>query len=123
MSRILIVDDDDAVRATLALMVTSLGHTCVPVSNVIDGVAAVEAGAVDLALLDMHMPGLDGLEAIKEIVHVEPRIPIIAMSGGSLSTSSDDYSILAIKFGAALFLQKPLTRAQLSEAFATVLPG
>ena len=80
MPRILIVDDDGAVRSTVALMVESLGHECVAVRSTADAIAAAEEGALDLALIDMLMPDLDGLEAVKAIVHIEPRIPIIAMS-------------------------------------------
>ena len=123
MARILIVDDDDAVRVTVALMVKSLGHECVAVPNTVDAIATAEAASFDLALIDMLMPGLDGLEAVKAIAHMEPRIPIIAMSGGSGSVSSADFAVLAVKMGAAIFIQKPFTRAQLAAAFATVLPG
>ena len=123
MPRILIVDDDDAVRAAVTLMIKSLGHECVAVRSTAEAIAAAEDGALDLALIDMLMPDLDGLEAVKAIVHIEPRIPIIAMSGGSASVSSGDYAVLAVKMGAAMFVQKPFTRAQLAEAFAKVLPG
>jgi hypothetical protein len=47
-----------------------------------DGIAAAENGTIDVALIDMNMPGLDGLEAVKAIARIEPRIPVIGMSGG-----------------------------------------
>ncbi len=78
-------------------------------SNTIDGIATAESGAIDVALIDMNMPGLDGLEAVKAIARIEPRIPVIGMSGGSTTTSAEDYAILAVNFGAALFLPKPFS--------------
>ena len=114
MSKILVIDDDDAVCAALAAMLGKLGHEAVLASNTMDGIAAAESGAVDVALIDMNMPGLDGLEAVKAIARLEPRIPIIGMSGGSITTSAEDYAVLAVNFGAALFLpavrRKPARR-------------
>lgn len=121
MPKILVIDDDDAVCAALAAMLAKLGHSSVLASNTIDGIAAAEDGTVDLALIDMNMPGLDGLEAVKAIVRIEPPIPVIGMSGGSTSTSAGDYAILALNFGAALFLPKPFSGDELQRAITTAL--
>ena len=121
MPKILIVDDDDAVLLTLSLMIEALGHEVVAVSNTMDATEVAETTAIHLALIDMNMPGLDGLETIKVLTHMERRIPIIGMSGGSPTTSLDDYAILSVRLGAAMFLPKPFTRAQLGEAIATIL--
>jgi DNA-binding NtrC family response regulator len=121
LPKILVIDDDDAVCAALAAMLAKLGHSSVLASNTIDGIAAAEDGTVDLALIDMNMPGLDGLEAVKAIVRIEPPIPVIGMSGGSTSTSAGDYAILALNFGAALFLPKPFSGDELQRAITTAL--
>jgi two-component system response regulator AtoC len=118
---ILVIDDDDAACAALAAMLAKLGHESVLASNTIDGIAAAEAGTIDVALIDMNMPGLDGLEAVKAIARIEPPIPVIGMSGGSTTTSADDYAVLAVNFGAALFLGKPFSGEQLQRAITTVL--
>ena len=68
----------------------------------------------------MNMPGLDGLEAVKVIARIEPRIPVIGMSGGSTTTSAEDYAVLAVNFGAALFLPKPFDGNDLQGAIAAV---
>jgi len=120
LSKILVIDDDDAVRAALAAMLGKFGHEAVLASNTIDGIAAAESGAIDVALIDMNMPGLDGLEAVKAIARLEPRIPIIGMSGGSTTTSAEDYAVLAVNFGAALFLPKPFDGNVLQGAIAAV---
>lgn len=118
MSTILVIDDDVAVRTALAVMLGKLGHTAVLASNTIDGIEIAEGGQIDVALIDMNMPGLDGLEAVKAIVRIEPKIPIVAMSGGSINTSVDDYEVLALNFGAALFLPKPFDGTALQKAIA-----
>jgi len=121
LSRILVIDDDGAVCAVVAALLGKLGHEAVLASNTIDGIANAEGGAIDVALIDMNMPGLDGLEAVKAIARIEPSIPVIGMSGGSTTTSADDYAVLAVNFGAALFLPKPFSSEQLQHAIATVL--
>lgn len=121
MAKILLVDDDDAVRLTLSLMIEALGHEVVAVSNTIDAMGAAETAMVDLAFVDMNMPGLDGLEAVKALTHMERRFPIIGMSGGSPATSLEDYAVLSVRIGAAIFLPKPFTRDRLSEAIVEVL--
>ena len=120
LAKILVVDDDVAVCSAVAAMLRKLGHEVVLSSNTIDGIATAENGTIDVALIDMNMPGLDGLEAVKAIARIEPRIPVIGMSGGSATTSAEDYAILAVNFGAALFLPKPFSGNDLQGAIAAV---
>lgn len=121
MSRILVIDDDGAVCAAVAALLGKLGHEAVLASNTIDGIAIADGGAIDVALIDMNIPGLDGLEAVKAIARIEPPIPVIGMSDGSTTTSADDYAVLAVNFGAALFLPKPFSGEQLQRAITTVM--
>src|SRR5262245_20997631 len=114
MSTILVVDDDDAIRSAADRVILNLGHECVSISNALDAIAAAEARAVSLALVDMHMPGLDGLEVIKTFVRLRPPVPVIGMSGGSPLTAVSEYEVLALKLGAEKFLPKPFSVAQLS---------
>jgi CheY-like chemotaxis protein len=104
VSKILVIDDDGTVRAVLGALLGKFGHQAILASNTLDGIAAAESGSIDAVLIDMNMPGLDGLEAVKAIAHLEPRIPIIGMSAGSATTSVEDYAVLAANLGAALFL-------------------
>ena len=120
VSKILVIDDDGTVRAVLAALLGKFGYEAVLASNTIDGIAAAESGSIDVALIDMNMPGLDGLEAVKAISNLETRIPIIGMSAGSATTSAEDYAVLAANLGAALFLPKPFDGANLQAAIKTV---
>jgi CheY-like chemotaxis protein len=121
MSKILVVDDDDAIRLAIERVILSLGHECVLASNAIEGIAAAESGPLALALVDMHMPGLDGLEVLKTLVRLSPRVPVIGMSGGSPFTAVTEYEVLALGLGAEKFLSKPFSVSQLSLAITGVL--
>jgi DNA-binding response OmpR family regulator len=121
MSRILVVDDDDAIRFAIERVIQSLGHECLLARDALEGIAAAEAGPLALALVDMHMPGLDGLEVLKTLVRLSPRVPVIGMSGGSALTSATEYEVLALQLGAETFLRKPFSVAQLSLVVTSVL--
>jgi DNA-binding NtrC family response regulator len=116
--RILIIDDDALVRQSLSAILTTLGHEIITAGTAMDGIDRAESTPVDVALVDMKMPGLDGLEAVKAIVRMEPAIPVIGMSGGSLNPDID-YAVLATKLGAKSFLRKPFTRAELVGAIGS----
>jgi CheY-like chemotaxis protein len=120
VSKILVIDDDGTVRAVLGALLGKFGHQAILASNTLDGIAAAESGSIDAVLIDMNMPGLDGLEAVKAIAHLEPRIPIIGMSAGSATTSVEDYAVLAANLGAARFLPKPFDGTDLQGAITAV---
>jgi two-component system alkaline phosphatase synthesis response regulator PhoP len=121
MSTILVVDDDDAILRAIEQVILSLGHNCILASNALEGIAAAESTALALALVDMHMPGLDGLEVLKSLGRLSPRVPVIGMSGGSPLTSAEAYEVLALRLGAEKFLSKPFSVSQLSSAITGVL--
>jgi CheY-like chemotaxis protein len=121
MSRILVVDDDDAIRIALEHVIQGLGHECVLAGDAVEGIAVAESLPLALALVDMHMPGLDGLEVLKTLVRLNPRVPVIGMSGGSPSTAPSEYEVLALRLGAERFLAKPFSVSQLSLAITAVL--
>lgn len=121
MSKILVVDYDDAIRFAMERVILNLGHDCVLVGSGLDAIAAAESRAFSLAVVDMHMPGLDGLEVIKTFVRLSPPVPVIGMSGGSRLTAATEYEVLALRLGAERFLAKPFSVAQLSLAITSVL--
>ena len=83
MPRILIAEDDPAVRRFVARALSHRGHEVVAV---VDGVAALEAlseGAYDLLLTDIVMPGIDGIALALKAARDHPGMPILMMSGFS----------------------------------------
>jgi CheY-like chemotaxis protein len=116
--RILVIDDDDGLRKSMGMVLESLGHECVLASNVVEAIARAEEERFDVAMTDMNMPGLDGLEAVKALRNIKPPLGIVAMSGGSIRSSAEDYSVLALNMGAGVFLPKPFKRADVAQALA-----
>jgi two-component system, NtrC family, response regulator AtoC len=115
MQRVLVIDDDEMVRGTLSLTLRAGGYSCTTASNTLTGIALAEAERFDIALIDINMPGLDGLEAVKAIAHITPRVAIVAMSGRP-GRNGQDYAVLAISMGAHAFMQKPFKRQHLLAA-------
>ena len=104
--RVLIVDDEKSVREMLRKVLEYENYEPVEAG---DGPAALEAlagGGFDAMLLDIRMPGMDGMEVLKKVVGDHPGVPVIMISGhGTISTAVE-----ATKLGAFDFFEKPLDR-------------
>ena len=119
MARILIVDDDIAVQATLRLLLERAGHCVVVAGDGRRALAIFEAEEFDLLFLDIFMPGMDGLETMRLVHQQRPLIPIIVISGNPLTIDSGpDFLTMATKLGAVRSLQKPFKPAALLAAVA-----
>jgi len=126
MARIEVIDDDQAIRATIKLLLEREGHEVVLAQDGRQGLEQFQSGQFDLLIVDIFMPGMDGLETIRNIHHMQPDIPIIVISGYAFRTALEsvpDFLDMAIKFGAASSLQKPFRPPQLLSAVATCLQG
>jgi CheY-like chemotaxis protein len=88
------------------------------------GLVIFEAGNFDLLLLDIFMPGMDGLETMRLIHAQQPLIPIIVISGRPITpdpAAGPDFLAMATKLGAISSLQKPFKPAALLAAVAGCL--
>ena len=83
MPRILVVDDEEAVRTLFELILRRDGHHVELAENGQAGVDAVSDTPFDLAFVDLLMPGKDGMRTIAEIRRIAPLLPVVAMSGMS----------------------------------------
>lgn len=123
MSRILIVEDSEAMRETFVSVLGAAGYETMVAA---DGLAALDilgrGEAFDAVLTDIIMPGMDGIETIMEIQALRPGLPIVAVSGGSARTDKAKGLETARALGAAATLEKPFTALQLLKAVASVLP-
>lgn len=116
MAKILIVDDDGAVQATIRLLLERAGHSVVVAGDGSKGLALFEAEDFDLLLLDIFMPGMDGLETMRLMHRQRPLTPIIAISGKPVTWdpgSGPNFLAMATKLGAVTSLQKPFRPAAL----------
>jgi CheY-like chemotaxis protein len=123
MARILVVDDDQGVRAAICVVLQSGGFEVVAVGDGSAGRKALETAAFDAAIVDIFMPEMDGLEAIRTFHQTRPDMPIIAVSGAmGLFAFSDspepppDYLSMATKLGAVIAVQKPFQPRELLAA-------
>jgi len=119
LARILIVDDDTAVQATVRLLLERAGHHVVTAGDGRKGLALIESGDFDLLFLDIFMPGMDGFETMRMVRQLRPLIPIIVISGKPVSPepgSAPDFLTMATKLGAISSLQKPFKPAALLTA-------
>jgi two-component system nitrogen regulation response regulator NtrX len=102
-ARILIVDDQRAVREELAYALGYDGYRTVEAGDGPAAIAAAEAGDIALVLLDVKLPGMDGLEVLNVLRERWPGIPVVMISGhGDVETA-----VIAVRRGAYDFLPKP----------------
>ena len=103
--KILVIDDEKSILESLAGILSDEGFTPVCVDSAEKGLARLKSEVVDLVLLDIWMPGLDGIEALKQIKADYPELQVIMISGhGTIETA-----VQATKIGAFDFIEKPLS--------------
>ena len=101
--KIVIIDDEEMIRESLAGIMEDEGFTPLTVADGEAGLALLQEEAVDLVLLDIWMPGMDGMEVLPKIKEMWPDLPVIMISGhGNIETA-----VQATKMGAFDFIEKP----------------
>src|SRR3989449_4271242 len=102
-SRILVIDDEAAIRDSLRMTLEYEGYEFVGAATGQEGLALAEREGPDLVLLDVKMPGMDGLEVLDRLRNMNETLPIVVISGhGTISTAVE-----ATKKGAFDFIEKP----------------
>lgn len=116
MTRVLVIDDDPAVRDAMMFLLRTHGYEAVAAADGAQGLAALAGAPVDLAIIDRFMPNMDGVAAIHAIRAIMPDLPIIAVSGAAF----DDAMPLG---GGIRCLPKPFRPGKLLAAIAEMLDG
>ena len=102
---ILIVDDEPSILQSLSGLLSDEGFDVLTASNGYEALKVIDSESPDLVLLDIWMPGIDGIETLKEIKKDNPFIPVIIITGhGTIETA-----VKATKLGAFDLLEKPLS--------------
>jgi len=115
--RILIVDDELVVRDSLGKWFTSEGYTARPAGSGREALEVLGQASFDLALLDIKMPGMDGIELQARLKEADPDLSVIIMTGyGSVDTA-----VQALKRGAYDYITKPVDPDELSHLVANAL--
>lgn len=117
---ILIIDDDQSLRDSLRRTLRREGYTVVEAAEGGEGLKVLKSHPVDVVLVDLFMPGKEGLETIAELRRSHPGIKIIAMSGGGEKGHMDVLKAAKL-MGARRTLAKPFSREDLIEALDDLL--
>lgn len=112
--RLLLVDDDERLRERLARALAERGLEVRTARDGALGLTVAEQFRPELAVVDLRMPGMGGLELIRDLVRCCPGIEVIVLTGyGSIATAVD-----AVRLGARGYLTKPADADEVLAAFA-----
>jgi two-component system, NtrC family, nitrogen regulation response regulator NtrX len=103
--RILVIDDEAAIRDSLRMILEYEHYEFVGAASGPDGLAAIKRDPPHLVVLDIKMPGMNGLETLAEIRKVDEAIPVAMISGHGTITDA----MQATRLGAYDFIEKPFT--------------
>ncbi|MBD9481564.1 SpoIIE family protein phosphatase [Pseudomonas sp. PDM14] len=103
-AKLLIIDDDEVVRASLAAYLDDSGFSVLQASNGLQGLEIFEQERPDLVICDLRMPQVDGLELIRRLNVLDTQVPVVVVSGAGVMNDA----VEALRLGAADYLIKPL---------------
>src|ERR1044072_2864603 len=119
MADILVVDDDQSIATAFEHFLRFEGHECRLARNAADAVRMIGGRQPTLLMMHIRMPGVDGLQALRDIRSRFPGVYVVMMTGYGTSQTSID----AIREGAYDYLTKPLDLERLREVIAKALPA
>ncbi len=106
---VLIIDDEEEIRESIELLLTSEGLTVDTASNGEEGLRKIEENHYDVALLDLMLPGKSGMEIQKDIKRIDPTLPVVIITAmGAIETA-----VMAIKEGSFDYVTKPWNNEKL----------
>ena len=103
MFHVLVIDDDEQMQFFLSEALRRQGYAVTLKKTAEEGLQALKTDSADLILLDIRLPGMSGLEAVEEILKIDPRVPVIIMTAHGTRDSAID----AIRRGAYDYFTKP----------------
>ncbi len=116
---VLVVEDDDDLRGVLATALSRTGHTVLQARDGAEALAAIEGDHVDLVVLDLGMPNVNGFEVLERLRATGggTSVPVVVVSGGDRSTAEPR----ALRLGANVYLTKPVEATALTEEVTRLL--
>ena len=119
MTKILVIDDDARDRGLLVAVLEEKGYEVISVDNGGVGLTLCHERTPDAVVLDLHMPGIDGLTLLRQIRILHPTLPVVVFSGHS----PQEVEEAMLKEGATAFIQKAFSLDLLGSALREVLPA
>ena len=117
--RVLVVDDDEDVRDTLARALEDEGYGAASAATGPEALELVRREVPDVVLLDLKLPGMGGPEVLKEIRKRHPDLPVVIVTG----YPDSDLMAEAMRYSPLLLLPKPVEPQQVLEAVSLALGG
>jgi DNA-binding NtrC family response regulator len=108
-SHVLVVDDEELYRRSLRRILDRVGHQVSEARDAAEALSILTQGGLDLVLADVQMPGLNGLELIRQIHEIDPDLPCIVITGYGTA----ERSVEALRAGAYWYLEKPFEQGHL----------
>lgn len=121
VAQILVIEDDDLVRSVVRQMLELMGHRVKEASDGRNALRLDDRDPSDVVLTDIYMPGMEGMETIRELRRRRPDAKVIAMSGGGGGMAACESLKVAQLLGANQTLHKPFGRDQLQDVLHHVL--
>jgi two-component system nitrogen regulation response regulator NtrX len=116
-ARILVIDDEPAIRDSLRMILEYEDYQFVGAASGLEALDVVQRERPDVVLLDIKMPGVDGMEVLRKLRAIDDTLPVIMISGhGTTATAVE-----AIRSGAIDFLDKPLSSERVIVTLRNVL--
>lgn len=120
MATILVADDDPVIQRLLSFILEQDGHEVVLAEDGMEAIARVEDTAVDLLLLDVNMPRLNGLDVLRRVRGSEGRdsLPVVILTASGQDRDAD----VAAELGVTQFMTKPFSSRALRSTLNRLLP-
>ncbi len=117
MARVLVVDDETDVAEALRLYLELKGYEAHAVFSGASAIEAVQAEPPNVILLDILMPGMNGLEALRRIREIDPQIRVIVVT----AVAEEDLARHVLALGASDFITKPVDLRRLEASIQSAL--
>ncbi len=117
MPKILVVDDEEDMRTTLAILLEAEGYGVITAMNGHGAMERLKKEQVDMVVSDIRMPDMDGIELLQQVKGINPIIPVVMVTG----YGSAELAVESMKLGAFDYLQKPFDNDRLYEVVRSAL--
>jgi NtrC-family two-component system response regulator AlgB len=115
--RLLIIDDEENIRRTTAVVLEGMGHETIGVGNRAAALRQLEKAQFDISFLDLKLDGESGLDLLPELLKVNPQLDVIVFT----AFASIETAVEAMKRGAADYIAKPFTPDQIRQVLGKII--
>ena len=115
--RLLIIDDEENIRKTTAVLLEGMGHETVSVANGAAALKQLDQTHFDISFLDLKLDGESGLEVLPRLLKVDPQLDVVVFT----AYASIDTAVEAMRLGAMHYIPKPFTPEQVRQVLAKVI--